>query len=81
MEAGQLKKKKVEGKVKVKSKSGTPVSGVVESIAVDVFQDIQELKGLRMEVGDICAFAQHTVTVMELSWKTQQQTSTYVSEL
>ena len=53
-EAGLLKKRKVEGKRKGKAKVGTPVSGVVESITVDVLQDIlRKLKGLHAEVSDL----------------------------
>ena len=81
-EASPSKKRKVEEKGKVKVKVGTPVSGVAESVTVDVLRDIFiELKGLRMEVGDLCAFAQCTVTMMGLSWRTERQTSTYVIEL
>ena len=57
-EACPSKKRKVEGKGKEKAKAGTLVSGVAESIMVNVLQDIlKELKGLCAEVSDLCVFA------------------------
>ena len=82
METGPSKKRKVDGKEKVKGKVGTLVSGAAESIAVDVLQDIlKELKGLHTEVANLRAFVQCTVTVTELSWRIQRQTSACVNEL
>ena len=76
-EAGLSKKRRVEeGKGKGKEKAATPNSGVVESAATDVLQDIlKELKGLRMDVGDLRVFAQHTTTMAENGWRTQRQIS------
>ena len=57
VEAGPSKKRRVEGKGKGKEKAATPNSGVAESTATDVLQDIlAELKGLHVEVGDLRAF-------------------------
>ena len=84
MEAGPSKKVKVEekGKGKAKVKVGTPVSRVTESVTVHVLRDIlKELKGLRAEVCDLCAFSQNSVTLSELSWRTLRQTNSHVSEL
>ena len=76
-EAGPSKKRKVEEKGKVKAKTGTLVSGVAGSVAVDVLQDIlKELKWLCMD-----AFAQRTITMTELSWRIQRQTGACVNEL
>ena len=72
------KKRRVEGKGKV----ATPNSGVAESVTMDVLRDIlKELKGLRMEVGDLRAFAQRTMTMAENGWRTQRQISTCVADL
>ena len=60
----------------------TPVSRVVESIAVDVLGDIlKELKGLHAEVGDLRVFAQCTITMTELSLRIQRQTGACVNDL
>ena len=62
MEVGPSKRRKVEGKGKGKEKAVSPNSGVAESAATDVLRDIlKELKGLRVEVGDLRAFAQLVV--------------------
>ena len=82
VEAGPSKKRRVEGKGKGKEKAATPNSGVADSAATDVLQDILvELKGLHVEVGDLRAFAQRTTTVAENRWRTQQQISSYVADL
>ena len=82
MEASLSKKRRVEGKGKAKAKVGTSVSRVADSVAVDVLRDIvKELKGLHVEVGDLCVFAQCTVTMTESSWRTQRQTNICISEL
>ena len=82
MKASPLKKMKVEAKGKRKAKARTPVSGVADSVTVDVLQDIlKELKGLRAEVGDLRVFAQCTVSVTKLSWRIQRQMSTCVNKL
>ena len=81
-EAGPSKRKKVEGKGKGKEKAASPNSGVAESAATDVLQDIlKELKGLRAEVGDLHAFAQRTTSVAENGWRTQHQISSCVADL
>ena len=81
-EAGPSKKRRVEGKGKGKEKAATPNSGVAESAATDVLWDIlAELKGLRVEVGDLCVFAQHTTSVVENGWRTQRQISSCVADL
>ena len=76
-EAGPSKERKVEDKEKGKAKVkvGILVSRVVESIVVDVLQDIlQELKDLCMEIQDIHAFSQHSITVFESNWRMLKQT-------
>ena len=79
-EAGPSKRRKVERKGK--GKAATPNSGVAESAATDALRDIlKELKGLHAEVGDLCAFAQCTKTVVENGWRTQRQISTCVADL
>ena len=81
-EVGPSKRRRVEGKGKGKEKVATPNSRVVESTATDVLQDIlKELKGLRMEVGDLRSFAQCTTTVAENGWRTQRQISVCVADL
>jgi hypothetical protein len=48
----------------------------------DVLWDIlKELKGLCAEVGDLCAFAQCTMSVAENGWRTQRQISACINEL
>ena len=82
VEAGPLKRRKVEGKGKGKEKAVTPNSRVVESAVTDVLQDIlKELKGLCAEVGDLRAFAQCTTTMAENGWRTQRQISTCIADL
>ena len=72
MEASPSKKRKVEGKGKAMANVRTPVFGVAESVMVNVLRDIlKELKGLHVEVSNLCVFDQCTVTVMESSWRTQ----------
>ena len=81
-EAGPLKKRKVEEKGKGKAKVRTLVPGVMESIAVDVLRDIlKELKRLRVEVCDLCAFSQCTTTMSESSCRTLKQTNAHIGEL
>ena len=81
-EAGPSKKRWVEEKGKGKMKVATPTSRVAESIVADVLWDIlKELKGLCGEVGDLCAFAQHSTSVAENSWRTQRQISACVNDL
>ena len=83
-EASPSKKRKVEekGEGKAKAKIRTLVSGVVESIVVDVLQDILgELKDLCAEVQDLQAFSQRSITVLEYSWRMFKQTNSYVGEL
>ena len=84
VEAGLSKKRMVEdkGKGNVKVKVRPLVSGVVESIAVVVLQDIlQELKDLCGKVQDICAFSQCSITVLESSWSMLKQTESHVTDL
>ena len=82
VEAGPLKKRRVEGKGKGKEKAATLNSGVAESAATDVLRDIlAELKGLHVEVGDLCAFAQRTTSVAENGWRTQRQISSCMADL
>ena len=72
----------MEGKGKGKEKVATLNSGVAESAAMDVLWDIlAELKGLRMEVGELRVFAQHTTSVAENGWRTQRQISSCVADL
>ena len=81
-EAGPSKRRKVEGKGKGKEKAASPNSRVAESTATDVLWDIlKELKGLRVEVGDLRAFAQRTTTMAENGWRTQRQISSCVADL
>ena len=81
-EAAPSKKRRVEGKGKGKEKVATLNSGVAESTAMDVLWDIlAELKGLRVEVGDLCAFAQCTTSVAENGWRTQWQISSCMADL
>ena len=78
-EAGPSKRRRVEEKGKGKEKMATLNSRVVET---DVLQDIfKELKGLRAEVGNLCAFSQRTTTMAENGWRTQGQISTCVADL
>ena len=82
MEASLSKKWKVEGKGKGKAKAGTLVSRVAESVVVDVLQDIlMELKGWHAEVGDLCVFAQHTISITESSRRIWRQMSACVNKL
>ena len=82
VEVGPLKRRRVERKGKGKEKVATLNSGVVESAAMDVLQDIlKELKGLRAEVGDLRVFAHRTTTVVENGWRTQRQISLCMADL
>ena len=41
----------------------------------------QGVEGLRVEVGDLCGFAQRTTTVAENGWRTQWQISSCMADL
>ena len=49
---------------------------------MDVLWDIlKELKGLRVEVCDLCVFSQCTTTMSESSCRTLRQTNAHIGEL
>ena len=78
VDAGPLKKRRVEGKGKVV----TPNSRVAESVTTDVLWDIlKELKGLCAEVGDLHAFSQCMTSMVENGWRMQQQISVCINDL
>ena len=82
-EAGPLKKSRVEQKRegKAKAKVRTPFSEVTESVGVNVLWYIlKELTELCVKVHNLHVFSQHSITLLDLSWRTLRQTNAHISE-